>query len=285
DTGKLSIDRQQAWKKVRQMRDDFASRAAGNARNAAGKHLLMGRARFIEPTLLAVRTDQGETRIRAQAVVIATGSRPVVPQFLEPFASHCLTTDDLFELDVLPARLGILGLGAIGLQMGLGLSRLGVEVAGADVATCIGGIRDPEVAEHALASLGKQFPMHLGSPARLEAANADEGVILRTDTEAIPVDKVLVALGRRSNVDSLNLANAGFELDGHGMPPFDPHTRQIGRLPVSIAGDANHARTLMHEAAEEGAMAGFNAARLGSQAFERKVPLAIAFTQPDIITV
>src|SRR5699024_11390927 len=72
---------------------------------------------------------------------------------------------------------------------------------------------------------------------------------------------------------------------GHDMPPSDPHTMQIGKLPVYIASDANHARTLMHEAAEEGAMAGFNAARLGSQAFERKVPLAIAFTQPDIITV
>src|SRR5699024_11508616 len=193
---------------------------------------------------------QGETRVRAQAVVIATGSRPVMPGFLKPFASHCLTTDDLFELDVLPARLGILGLGAIGLEMGLALSRLGVEVVGADMATSIGGIRDPEVAAHALASLGKQFPMHLGSPARLEAANADEGAILRTDTEAIPVDKVLVALGRRSNVDSLNLANAGFELDGHGMPPFDPHTMQIGKLPVYIAGDANHARTRSEERRE-----------------------------------
>ena len=282
-TERLSIDRDRAWQKVRSMRDDFAARGTGNAQKAAGEHLLMGRARFIEPTLLAVDTGQGEQRVRAGAVIIATGSRPVMPGFLQPFAEHCFTTDDLFELEQLPQRLGVLGLGAIGLEIGLAMSRLGVEVFAADMANSIAGIADPEVGEAALEIFGKEIDIHLGAAAAL--GEAEQGVLLKTAGGDIAVDKVLVALGRRPNVDGLNLAEAGFELDERGMPKYDPHTMQIAGHPVFMAGDANAQRTLMHEAADEGAMAGYNAARGLQQAFKRKTPLGIAFTQPDIVSV
>lgn len=108
---------------------------------------------------------------------------------------------------------------------------------------------------------------------------------MRTGSGDVGVDKVLVALGRRPNIDGLNLAEAGFVLDEHGMLKYDSQTMQVEGCPVFIAGDANAERTLMHEAAEEGAMAGYNAARGVQQAFRRKVPLTIAFTQPDIVAV
>lgn len=283
-TEQLQIERQAAWAKVRAMRDGFASGAANNARRAAGEQLIMGRARFIKPTLLAVQTEQGEQRIEAQAVVIAVGSRPIEPDFLKEFKGDYFTTDQLFELEQLPERLGVLGLGAIGLEMGLAMSRLGVEVVGADMAKSIGGIVDPEVSKYALQSLGEEFPMYLGEAASLE--KSAQGVILKTAAHSAEVDKVLVALGRRSNVDQLALAQAGFTLDERGMPIYDPHTLQIEDTPVYIVGDANGYRTLMHEAADEGAMAGYNAAKGGQpQAFARKTPFAIAFTQPDIISV
>lgn len=282
-TGQLSIDRDRAWQKVRRMRDDFASRGTASARNGAGEHLLAGRAEFVEPTLLRVHTDGGEQLVRAGAVVIATGSRPVVPAFLEPFAQHCLTTDELFEQEALPERLGVLGLGAIGLEMGLAMARLGVEVFAADMATGIAGIADPEVNRSAMEIFRREIQMYLGAPAQL--ASAEQGVLLKTADEDIAVDKVLVALGRRPNVDGLNLAAAGFPLDERGMPVYDSNTMQVEGLPVFIAGDANAERTLMHEAADEGAMAGYNAARGLSQAFKRKVALGIAFTQPDIVAV
>lgn len=282
-TGQLSIDRDRAWQKVRNMRDDFAGRGANSALKGAGEHLLNGRAEFVEPTLLRVATDNGEQLVRAAAVVIATGSRPVMPAFLEPFAEHCLTTDELFEQECLPKRLGVLGLGAIGLEMGLAMARLGVEVFAADMAPGIAGIADPEVSRNALEIFRREIQMHLGAPAQL--ATAEQGVLLRTEGGDIAVDKVLVALGRRPNVDGLSLAEAGFMLDERGMPKYDRQTMQVEGLPVFIAGDANAERTLMHEAADEGAMAGYNAARGLQQTFRRKAPLAIAFTQPDIVAV
>lgn len=282
-TEQLQIDRTAAWAKVRSMRDGFADGAADNAIKSAGEHLIMGQARFLEPTVLQVEGEDGTQRIEAKAVIIAAGSRPVVPAFLAPFSNYLITTDELFELEELPSRLGVLGLGAIGLEMGLAMQRLGVEVVGADMAEFIGGIRDPEVAEYAIQAFTDNFPMFLGESASLEVA--EQGVHLVSGSNKVAVDKVLVALGRRSNIDQLNLAEAGFALDEHGMPEYDLNTLQIKDHPVYLVGDSNAYRTLMHEAAAEGAMAGFNASRETPQAFERSTGLAIAFTQPDIFSV
>lgn len=279
----LRLDGAVAWQALREQRDKFASGAAGNATQGAGEHLIMGRARFLEPTLLAVETDSGTQQISAKSVIIAAGSRPIMPGFLQPFAEHCITTDDFFEMQELPKSIGILGLGAIGLEMGLALARLGVAVHGADMAQTVGGITDPEVSEIALAEFAKEMKLYLGAPAEL--AEAKQGVLLKAGDTQVQVDKVLVALGRRPNTDQLNLAEAGFELDERGQPLFNPNTLQVGDHPVYIVGDINGYRPLMHEAADEGAMAGYNATQSTHVAFKRKTPLAIAFTNPDVISV
>ncbi len=279
----LKLDTKQAWAELRRQRDIFADGAAAGAEKAAGEHLIMGRARFLTPTLLEVEQANGTQQIQAQSVIIANGSRPVMPGFLQPFAGHCITTEDFFELEELPKSIGILGLGAIGLEMGLALARLGVEVHGADMATSVGGISDPEVSKHALAEFGKEMQLYLGAPAEL--LKAEQGVMLKSGDTQVQVDKVLVALGRRPNSDQLNLAEAGFELDERGQPLFDPQTMQVGQHPVFIVGDVNGQRALMHEAADEGAMAGYNAAQDKPVAFKRKTSIAIAFTNPDVVSV
>lgn len=282
-TEQLQLDRSYAWREVQRMRDSFVARATGSAQKGAGEQLLMGRARFVSPTQLTVATEQGEQTVQAKAVIIATGSRPVQPGFLQPYAEHCLTTDELFELTELPERLGVLGLGAIGLEMGLAMARMGVTVYGADMADSVGGIADQEVSLCALATFAKEIELHLGAPAQLAAA--EQGVVMEVGKQRLSVDKVLVALGRQPNLENLGLPEAGIAVDERGVPLFDPQTMQVGEHPVFIVGDANGQRTLMHEAADEGAMAGFNACQPQPQRFKRKTWLAIAFTQPDIIAV
>lgn len=282
-TEDLSQDLKATWAKVSAMRDGFAGGTANNCRKAAGESLIMGTAKFVEPTLLEVETEEETLRVQAGSVIIATGSSPLVPAFLDDFKDFLITTNDLFELEDLPARVGVLGLGAIGLEMGQALHRLGIEVYGADMADTIAGIKDPEISKAALKAFEGTFPMVLGQPAHLEAA--EEGVDLVSGENSFNVDKVLVALGRRPNLDGLNLEGAGFKVNDKGIPSYNPNTMQIDDLPVYIAGDINGDRTLMHEAADEGAIAGYNACNEEVVAFERKVPLAVAFTNPDIVSV
>ena len=282
-TDSLTIDLTVTWDALRQQRDKFSNGAAEKTRRAAGEYLIRGRARFLEPTVIEVDSAGEKKIIRAASVVIATGSRPVVPAWLEPVKDRMVTTDEFFELESLPPRVGVLGLGAIGLEMGLAMSRLGVTVFGVDLAPVVAGISDPDVAQHVAEQFGTEMTMWLNNAVSVERTK--QGILLRSGSNQAEVDLILCALGRRPNVDNLNLAEAGFPIGDRGMPVFDHATLQIGNLPVFIAGDADGFRPLMHEATDEGAIAGYNAARESVIRFRRKISMGIAFTNPDICSV
>ena len=279
----MSFDAAEAMKYLRQLRDGFAGNAEQNALRAAADKLIIGAARFITPTEVEVSSADGVIRITANKVIIASGSSPIVPGFLSNVADRLVTTDSFFELERLPKRVGVLGLGAIGLELGLAMARLGVEVIGADMADTVAGIQDPAISELAIARFQQEFTLWLGQPAAVE--RSAQGVLIKSGERQAEVDMLLVALGRQPNLAALNLAAAGFPLNERGMPSFDANSMQIGNLPVFIAGDINGERALMHEAADEGAMAGYNACQTQPLRFKRKTPLAIAFAHPDVVSV
>lgn len=278
----LQIDYRQTWQALRQQRDRFAGSARDKAIKQAGEHLIMGKARLLSPTRIQVSTAEGERLVEAGRCIIATGSRPVRPHWLPSAEDGVITTDELFELDDLPPRIGVIGLGAVGLEMSLALARLGIQVTAAGTGT-LAGSADPVIAQAAEQRFSREFDLWLGEPAKLEAHG--KGWRLRAGERTAEVDLVVAALGRQLNSDQLGLADAGVPLDAKGKPDCDPQSLQVGDLPLFIAGDANGDRPLMHEAADEGAMAGFNACQLQPSRFKRKTPLAIAFSDPDLCTV
>ncbi len=228
------------------------------------------------------RADGGEERIRAEAVIVATGSTPIVPAPWRAFGERILTTDTLFEQADLPRRLAVVGLGAIGLELGQALARLGLEVTGFEMRDTLASLTDPELQAEAAQHFASEFAVHLGHA--VEIASAGDALrVVAGDREAT-VDAVLAALGRSPNVSSLGLERLGLPLDGRGLPPFDPHTMQIGDLPIYIAGDVDADRVVMHEASDEGFIAAWNALH-GPTRFRRRTPLAIAFTDPEIAMV
>jgi dihydrolipoamide dehydrogenase len=101
----------------------------------------------------------------------------------------------------------------------------------------------------------------------------------------VVVERVLASLGRVPNVERLGLARIGVTLDARGVPLFDRHTMQIPGFPVFIAGDVDGGRPLLHEAGDEGRIAGYNATRDETLAFRRKVPLSITFCDPNVCSV
>ncbi len=280
----LRLDLPEALEHVQDMRDTFVDRVLGSSTDDMPEDLfLQDYARFLEPNLLAV----GDQRIRAGAVIIATGSRPVVPEPWRTFGDKLLTTDTLFERDDLPASIAVIGLGTIGLELGQSLHRLGIQVEGFDQVETIAGIRDPEVSKTAIQVIGKEFPLHLGHAAEIR----EDGKQLRIQAGAhqIRVDAVLCSIGREPNLDGLGLENLGIGLDARGLPPFDRHSMQVGDLPVFIAGDVTAERPVLHEAGDEGRIAGYNAVQMTAgerpARFRRRTPLFINFCDPNICAV
>ncbi len=276
----ITLDTEEAMEYVRDMRDTFVDRVLSNSTdNMSDEMFIEGYARFIDPNTL----DVDGRIIRADKIIIATGSRPVVPAAWEAFGDRIITTDEVFEQEQLPESLAVIGLGVIGLEIGQSLSRMGVEVTGFDMLETIGGLDDPDVASMAIEVLGKEFPIHLGQGAEV----SQEGDKLRVTAgeHSVVVDKVLASLGRRPNLDNLAIENAGIELDERGIPAYNRNTMQVGDSHIFIAGDVNGERPLLHEAGDEGRIAGHNATSDSIMAFKRKVPLSINFCDPNICHV
>jgi dihydrolipoamide dehydrogenase len=276
----MHINDEDVLEHVQGLRDIFVDKVLSTTTDDMDEEFIGANARFLEPGLLEV----DGRRIRASRVVIATGSAPIVPDAWRAFGDRVLTTDEIFELEHLPKSLAVIGLGVIGLELGQAFNRLGVEVTGIDQLQSIGNIDDPEVSQLAVQLIGKEMPLWLGQPAAIEEAG-DGRLKVSAGENSVVVDKVLVAIGRRPNLAGLDPEKAGIVLNEAGVPDYNPNTMQVGDLPVFIAGDVNLDRQLLHEAADEGRIAGINAVADAPVAFRRKTPLVITFCDPNIVMV
>ena len=275
----LHVDPVAVMAHVRKLRDGFVGHIVPRT-EAMGEKLVRGTARFVGPNAIEV---DGE-RIEAERFILAVGSRPVVPESWKALGDRMMTTDSLFEQETLPRSIGVIGLGVIGLEMGQALSRLGVAVTGVHKHDTVCGISDPAVRDFMVSALADEFPLWLGQVPELSATA--NGVRIQVGERETEVDRVLVSLGRRSNLDRLDLGAAGIEVNSRGIPAFDPQTGRIEGHPIFVAGDAGDERLLLHEAGDEGRIAGVNALRDDvPRRFARKPRFDIVFSDPNVAAV
>ena len=293
--GSVEVNGAEVMARLRFERDRFVGFVVDGVAKIPEEHKLSGRARFASPGVLEV---EGR-RIRARSIVIATGSSPVVPPMFESVRDRLVVNDDVFMWDTLPESVAVFGAGVIGLEIGQALSRLGVRVRTFGRSGTVGPLTDPAVRASALAAFREEMPVHPDGTVRslrrveggVEVAFDDDDGNARVETFAY----ALVAAGRRPNLAGLGLENAGLQLDGRGAPVFDRTTLLATNAAgaassstprttaVFIAGDANDDVPLLHEAADEGAIAGGNAARFPAVTPGlRRSLLSITFTEPEI---
>jgi dihydrolipoamide dehydrogenase len=275
---RLKVDGARVMSHVRELRDGFAS-ANRKGLTKLGDRLIKGRARLVEPDLVEV----GSTRVRANGVVLAAGSSPIVPGPWQELSDRLITTESLFELQKLPARMGVVGLGPVGVEMGQALARLGVEVYGFEMTETVAGLTDPVARKAAVEELEKDMSMTLGAPAEL--SDHSEGVAIRASGRQTVVDAVLVTMGRRPNTAGLGLEEIGAPIEKDGSLVYDPTTCKVEGLPIYVAGDFTGSRPILHEASDEGRIAGFNSVRKKDHCFERRVATSIVFCDPNIAMV
>lgn len=282
--GEVTVNGEEVMDRVKRERDRFVGFVLEGVENIPAEDKIRGYARFQSDTVLRV---DDHTEIHASRVVIATGSRPSVPPPFRALGDRLVLNDDVFAWDDLPRRVAVFGPGVIGLELGQALARLGVEVRVFGVSGSLGGISDPQVRHSARKIFQQEF--YLDPDARvLETQRVGDEVEVRYVTldnseRTERFDYALVATGRRPNVDGLGLENTSLQLNAQGVPLFDRDTMQAGESAIFIAGDANADAPLLHEAADEGRIAGENAARYPEvRQGLRRAPLAVVFSDPQI---
>lgn len=266
---------------VRTLRDDFVAGVVQGMKAWQETHLIRKHARFLDPHTL----DLEGQRLTADRFIITTGSVPLIPEPWQPFSEHLLDTNSFYELTAPPARLAIIGLGPVGIELAQALHQLGVEITGINTSRNIGGLTDPEIQNYAIEYFLKNMKMDLHfASANIQEADASR-ISISVGEQIVHADQALVATGRRPALQNLGLENLDLYLDKHGLPEFDPATLKIAKLPIFLAGDVNRQRPLQHEAADEGRIAGYNAAQSSPHCFIRRTPLVITFTSPNIALV
>ncbi len=276
----LSLDQIEGMEHVRDMRDIFVDRVLGSSTdNMPDEVKIEGYAQFIEPGAVKVN----DMVVRAKSFVLATGTRPVLPEAWKQFGDKVMTTDEFFEQESFPDSMAVIGLGVIGLELGQALARKGVKVTGIEASDRIAALSDDVANEIAIQLMRKEFDIWLGEQATL--SESGEQIQVKAGDQSVIVDKVLVAIGRKPNLDNLGLDKLDIALDDNGMPVFNPNTMQLGDLPIYMAGDVNGSKQILHEAGDEGKIAGYNAARGSTVAFKRKAPLSITFCDPNIALI
>jgi dihydrolipoamide dehydrogenase len=285
--GRLRVDGREVMARVRRERDRFVGFVMDGVESIPADDRVRGYARFLDAHTLEV---EGGPLVRARSIVVATGSRPAIPPMLADLGDRLVVNDDVFAWETLPKSVAVFGPGVIGLELGQALSRLGVRVVVLGRGGRLGPITDPFVQRAALKAFGADFELdpdaHVSRVAR--AGDAVEIEYLGPDggKRIERFEYVLAATGRTPIVDCLGLERTGIALDARGVPTFDPHTMQAGASPIFIAGDASNYAPILHEAADEGKIAGGNAARFPKvERGTRRAPLGIVFTDPQIAIV
>jgi dihydrolipoamide dehydrogenase len=274
----LDLGKAVAWK------DEIVHRlntgVAGLLRKARVK-IVHGQARFTDGKTVEVESETGRVRIRAEAVVIASGSVPVELPFL-PFGGEVISSTEALSLAEVPARLAVVGGGYIGLELGIAYAKLGSQVTVVEALPRILPLYDEELTApvaRRLAELG----VEVLTAAKAKGASDGALQIETADGEAraIPADKILVTVGRAPATRGLGLEELVLDMDGRFIRIDD--RCQTSMRGVYAIGDVTGEPMLAHRAMAQGEMVAEILAG-HPRAWDKRCIPAIVFTDPEIVS-
>lgn len=275
------IDGKAVMARIRSERDRFVGFVLDAVNGFDQAHLIREYAEFVDDHTLLL---SGGRKLTADRIVIAVGSRPNIPPPFQAAGDRLIVNDDLFDWDDLPESVAVFGAGVIGLELGQALSRLGVRVRLFGRDNFVGPLTDPVVRDYAAKTFEAEFPAIWH--ADTQVSREGEQVLVRWsdkpgDEERF--DYLIAATGRRPNLDRIGLDKTSLPLNDKGVPIYDRLSGRVGESHVFIAGDATVDLPLLHEAADEGRLAGENAARYPyAYRRARRTSLGVVFSDPQI---
>jgi pyruvate/2-oxoglutarate dehydrogenase complex dihydrolipoamide dehydrogenase (E3) component len=246
-----------------------------------GVDVRIGRARFKDANTLAVASSEGETTITAKKILLCTGARPAIPNLQGLSDVPYLTSEQVYDLDVLPEHLLVVGGGPVGVEMAQAFRRLGSRVSLFQGPERLLPRDEPDAAETLAQILhGEGVGLHLGTRVTEVARRDGGGVVVRTGVGEVRGDALLVATGRTPNVDTMNLPRAGVRFTESGVP-IDGSLRTNVKH-IYAAGDVVGGPQFTHYAGYQAFIAARNALFPGaSKGVAESVPWT-TFTDPEV---
>ncbi len=242
----------------------------------AGARFITGSARFLDGKTVRVEGAEGTHEIRAEHIVIATGSAPVELPFL-PFGGDILSSTEALALTDLPARMVVVGGGYIGLELGTAFAKLGTQITVIEAEDRLLPTYDKALTAPVMKRL-KALGVTIMTGTK---AQGFENGVLSTDQGDVPTDKVLVTVGRYPRTQGIGVEELALTMNG----PFIriDQTCQSSMRGIYAIGDVTGEPMLAHRAMAQGEMVAEHVAGHAAEWDKQAIP-AVCFTDPEIVT-
>ena len=270
--------------RIDRIREQIGSHESPEAIRKLGVAVALGGASFIDEHTIEI--DQSYS-VTGDRILIATGSHAVAPDISGLADTGFIDHVDLFGLQKNPGRLAVIGGGPIGAEMGQALSRLGARVTIIQRASRILPREDPDIS----ATLQKVFvdegiDLRLSAnPIRVGRKGADKEIDIQHHgkIQTIGFDEILVATGRKPNIDSLNLSAVGVQTNLKGIVVDD--SLRTNKPHIFAVGDCNGGPQFTHWAEYEARIATRNALYVGASKRSMRTQPWVTFTDPEVARV
>ena len=255
---------------------------------AAGVTPLQGHGKLLSGKRVEFTAHDGTRReLTAKNIILASGSAPIELRSAPFQAPHIVDSWGALDLDAVPKRLGVIGAGVIGLELGSVWRRLGAETVVLEALPDFLSIADQQLAKEALRHFKKQgLDVRLG--AKVTGAKVANDAVDVTYTDAkgeqkLTVDRLVVAIGRRPYTKDLLGPETGVELDERGFIKVD-HECRTGAEGIWAIGDAVRGPMLAHKGKEEGVTVADRIAGNYGEVNYKVIP-SVIYTAPEIAWV
>jgi pyruvate/2-oxoglutarate dehydrogenase complex dihydrolipoamide dehydrogenase (E3) component len=282
----VTVDFAAAMARMRRLRAQISPHDSARRFSDLGIDVFFGGGRFVDSSTIAIDGDAGSARLEFKRAVIATGARAAAPPVPGLDAVEYLTNETVFTLTERPRRFGVIGAGPIGCELAQAFAQLGSEVFLIEAEHGILPREDRDAAEMVQAALNRDGVKLLCCGKNL-VIKRDGGIRLAVESHGTgydePIDKLLVAVGRKPNVDGLNLEAVGVEYNKQGIKVND--RLQTTNPRIYAAGDVCSPYQFTHAADFMARIVIQNALFLGRAKASRLTIPWCTYTSPEIAHV
>lgn len=247
-------------------------------------NLVNGFGKLITKNQISVTMDDGSEQIvNADKIILATGSKAIVPGMFKYDKNNVLTSDEALELTEIPKSLLIVGGGVIGCEFGQFFSKLGTKVTIVEMASHVLPFEDDDVAKQLTRAFKKQ-KIKIIAKDKVDSVEVNDGsvkVVLGSGKE-IEAQKMLVSVGRRANTEDLGLEALNMQLDRGKIVVNEKMQTNIDN--IYAIGDIVDSPLLAHVASKEALVAVENALGEANEINYKAVPRCV-YTSPEVAAV
>ncbi len=280
---KINVDKLRAWK------ESVVEKLTGGLGQLAKQRkvrFIQGRSTFVDANTINIQTSKnGESRLRFEHAILATGSRPAHVPGLALESPRLLDSTTALEIKSIPKSMLVIGGGYIGLELGTVYAALGTEVSVVEMTPGLLPGADRDLVSILAKRVDKIFKAVMLNTKVVEIKEEKDGIRVRFEGEGVKeaeqvYENVLVSVGRKPNSEGLGLENTKVEVDPRGFVKVDAQ-RRTSEASIFAIGDVVGDPMLAHKATHEGRTAA-EAIAGHKVAFEPNAIPAVVFTDPEI---